>query len=68
MHCIHSLNQRSLTDREKDRLQESYRAFLGTDNREDARLVEMINGDIVTDSESDDPDALIEHSIMSDRM
>ena len=28
----------------------------------------MIIGDIVTDSESDDPDALIDHSMMSDRI
>ena len=29
--------------------------------------MEMINGDIVTDSESDDPNALIDQSMMSDR-
>ena len=32
-------------------LQESYRAFLAVDNREDARIVQMMNGDIVTHSE-----------------
>ena len=49
-------------------LQESYRAFLAVDNQEDTRIVDMINGDVVTDSESDDPKALLEHSVMSDRV
>ena len=56
------------TDREKNMLQESYRAFLAVDNKEDARIVQMINGDIVTDSESDDPDAFLEHSVISERV
>ena len=51
------LESKVTTEREKHMLQESYRAFLAVDNKEDARIVEMINGDIVTDSESDDPDA-----------
>ena len=30
--------------------------------------MQMMNGDNVTDSESDDPDALLEHSMMLDRV
>lgn len=40
-------------------LQESYRAFLAVNNKEDAQIVQMLNGDVVNDSESDDPDALL---------
>ena len=56
------------TDRERNLLQELYRAFLAVDNREDAQIADMINGDTITNSESDDPEALLEHSVMSDRM
>lgn len=44
------------TDSERQLLQQSYRAFLGVDSTEDTQIANMINGDIVTDSESDNPD------------
>ena len=48
------------TDSEREMLQLSYRAFLAVDNTEDTRITDMMNGDIVTDSESDDdPEALV---------
>ena len=39
------------TDSERQLLQQSYRAFLAVDSTEDTRIANMINGDIVTDSD-----------------
>ena len=56
------------TSREMNMLQESYRAFYAVDNQKDTRIVDMINGDVVTDLEFDHPKALLEHSIILDRV
>ena len=65
---LYSKLESEVTTREMNMLQETYRALLAVDNQEDTRIVDMINGDVVTDSESDDPEALLEHSVMSDRV
>ena len=56
------------TDGEKHQLQQSYRAFLASDMAEESRIANMINGDVVTDSESEDPEGLVgeyRHSVLS---
>ena len=53
------LESKVTADRERHMLQQSYGAFLAVDNREDARFAEMMDGDIVTNSESDNPDACL---------
>ena len=47
------------TEGEKSLLQQSYRGLIASHSIEDTRIANMINGDIVTDSESDDPEALV---------
>ena len=56
------------TDSEREILQQSYRAFLAVGNTEDTRIANMMNGDIVTDSESDNPEALVGQRRLSEKM
>ena len=62
------LESTATLDSERELLQQSYRAFLAVDNIEDNRLARMMNGDIVTDSESDDPEALVGQYRLSEQV
>lgn len=57
-------------DGDHDLLQQSYRAFLTVDDSEDSRIFRMINGDVVTDSGSDDAEDLVNSScrVLSEQM
>ena len=55
-------------DSEREILQQSYQAFLAVGNTEDTRIANMMNGDVVTDSESDDPEALVGQRRLSEKM
>ena len=68
IYCIQDL--KPVTDNKKDLLERSYRCFIASngDATEDGRIARMMNGEVVTDSESDADALECGNSVLSDRV